>query len=151
MQVDKVYTNKDKDWVIFKLKRNDLLNFEGGLVNRNQLKSFYYVISSHIQVDSINPMRELKLLAKSIRQIVHKHTSGSPDILPRNIVLFDYPESFSETRKGFFKLEFNFFNKEMDRRQINSFLNMLSSTVESEVKVQPHITLKNKRVNRKRY
>ena len=153
MQVDnnkKVYSNLIKDGVIFKLKKNDLFKFEGGLVNRHKIKSFYYAISSHVEVDSYTPIKELKLFAKNIKKIVYKHTSSSPNILPNNIVIFDYPEIMEETGRGYFKLEFNFFNKEMDRKQINSFLNLLTSKVESEVEVLPHIKLKSKKEYRKR-
>jgi hypothetical protein len=152
MQVDKkVYSNENKDGIHFSLIQSPLLSFEGGVVNKNKINSFYYSVASHIEMDTMEPVRQLKLFGKEIRRIVHKYTSKSENILPRNISHFDYPENIGETRKGYFKLEFTFFNKGMDRKQIYDFLNTLCMNVSQEIELNPTMKLRNKRVNKRRY
>jgi len=140
----------DKKGAIIRLKKNEILNFEGGYVDRTKLNSFYYIVSSHIEIDSMNPIRELRGFTKSIKQLVHRYTHNLTTILPKHIVLLDYPESISETKKGFFKLEFNFFNKEMNKKDINEFLSYLSDNIYKDIIVEPTIKLKNKRTKYKR-
>jgi len=136
--------------IVFRFPKNPILNFEGGVVDKERLNSFYFVISSHIELGIEKPISQLKRFNFGIKQNVNKFISNKDCILPNNCCVLDYPESIVDTKKGFFKLEYTFFNKGMDRKEIYNFLSELSGEVIEGLSLEPEVRLTNKRSSIKR-
>jgi len=96
--------------VTIKLNPNGEITSQAGTMDKNILKSSFFIISAHMTVYDENPKRRVNKLVKEIVSTISKYEPK--DLFHHNkIIDSDIPYNMQSTKKGYIKIEFTHFHK----------------------------------------
>lgn len=119
-----------KKAIKFKLTQPQKLRVESGTENKEEMKSCFYLFSTHLKSTELNNVKDVRRIMANIKKEVYN--SLDKEIFRENFIFVDTtPEVLNISPTGFVSGEFTFFTKKLcDKSVIENKMNQLTPIVE---------------------